>query len=120
MQEQRKREESLSEELLDRVTGAGSILSTSKNPGPGSFLDCADCQSRAVLYGRDIYRRDRYQAAVDQVVAEGHPAHADIFNEGSSSHHRSAQQRYQDMAAHGHPDFPAALGQQRQNYNPPL
>ena len=118
MQEHNKREEPLEEELLDRVTGAGGSASTSRNPGP--FLNCGDCRSEALQHAYHIYFRDEHQTSVDHMVSHGNNALADFYNQASNERHQLAQESYQKMAAHGHADFPAALGQQRQNYNPPL
>lgn len=117
MEEHTERNEPLREELLEWVTGASGNASTSNNPG--SVLACVACQAAAQRYGRSIYYRDHFQAGVDQAVAENNYALADRRNEWSTNNHLSAQEEYRQMAAHGHPDFPAALREQRRNYNPP-
>ena len=116
MQEHSKREESLSEELLDRVTGAGGGASRL----PGSFSSCPSCQANEQKYSQHIYIRDGLQWNVDSHVSVGDYAEADISLKHSEKHHTRAQEVFQQMAAHGHPDFPAALNQPRQNYNPDL
>ena len=118
MQEQSKREESLSEELLDRVTGAGCCASTTRNPGPGSFLTCPSCQAMAHAYGIHINRRDHSQELVDVNVNSGRYFDANAHFNTSTENHEAAQMFYQHMEAHGHPDFLAAFAQQRQHYNP--
>jgi hypothetical protein len=62
--------------------------------------------------------RDLYQSYVDHSVSLGNTAAADRHLQFSAEHNKQAQQIYEQMAAHGHPDFPAAMNQQRQNYNP--
>jgi hypothetical protein len=121
MEEHTEREEPLSEELLEWVTGASGNgnVSTSNHPGPGSFLHCRDCQAGAAMYDYHIHGRDTTQAEVDSAIAQGAPHTADMLLQWSNEHHQSAQAHYEQMAAHGHPDFPAALRQQRRNYNPP-
>jgi hypothetical protein len=118
MQEHSKREEPLEEELLDRVSGAGSSVSTTRNPGP--FLDCRECRSEARQHAGHIIMRDGHQTSVDYMVSHGNNAMAELYNQASNERHQWAQESYQKMEAHGHPDFPAALRQLRQNYNPPL
>ena len=121
MQEHSKREESLSEELLEGISGGtGGASGSGRTQAPTSFLDCPQCQSEAHRYSRLIFMRDRHQSAVDYGVSHGNNAVADIFNQASNQRNQGAQESYQKMEAHGHPDFPAALRQQRQNYNPPL
>jgi hypothetical protein len=109
MQEYTNREEPLSEELLEAVTGAG---------GEGSFLNCPSCHVHAVHYDFHIYMRDDIQQSIDSKVRVGNYYAADLNFKDSENHHRAAQDIYEEMAAHGHPDFPAALSHQRQNYNP--
>jgi hypothetical protein len=118
MQEHTTREESLSEEFLEGITGAGGSASPSGNPGPGSFLNCPSCQEHAWEYAYHIYRRDSSQESIDFHAHIGETAEADGHLQYSKRQHTRAQQVFQQMAAHGHPDFPAALRQQRQNYNP--
>ena len=119
MQEHSKREESLSEELLEGTTGGtGGASGSGRTQGPTSFLNCPQCQSEAHRYSRLIFMRDRHQNAVDYGVSHGNNAVAEIFNQASNQRHQGAQESYQKMAAHGHRDFPAALGQQRLHYNP--
>src|SRR5689334_6207630 len=121
MQEHSKREELLNEELLEWVTGASGNghASTSKLPRPGSFLHCQECKTAAWWYNHHISRRDRVQVDVDSAVAQGSLVSADQHLQLSQQYHEWAQARYAQMEAHGHPDFPAALRQQRRNYNPP-
>ena len=71
MEEHLKREEPLSEELLEGITGAGGSASPSGNPGPGSFLDCPSCRSDARQYAYHIQMRDRHQQLVDNHVHGG-------------------------------------------------
>ena len=121
MQEQSKREEPLSEELLEGITGGtGGASGSGRTQGPTSFLDCRQCRSEARRYGAHIRERDYGPVSVDIALRDGHPAIADAINHMSGQSNQKAQESYQKMEAHGHPDFPAALRQQRQNYNPPL
>ena len=121
MQEHNKREEPLEEELLEGITGGtGGASGSGSTQGPTSFLDCPQCQSEARRFGVHIIGRDSGPVAVDIMLRDGDPAMADVINHLSGQAHQSAQESYQKMAAHGHADFPAALRQQRQNYNPPL
>jgi hypothetical protein len=118
MKEHREREESLREELLDGVTGASGRASSSGNPGPGNFLACPSCQANAQIYSAHLNRRDVLTHAVDQHVSQGLTAAADVALRMAGQQHQWAQETYQAMEDHGHPDFPAALRAQRQNYNP--
>ena len=120
MEEHTTREEPLSEELLDGITGAGGGASRLGNPGPGSFSSCPSCQANEQKYSQHIYIRDGLQRNVDSHVRVGDYAEADLSLKHSEKHHTRAQEVFQQMAAHGHPDFPAALNQQRRNYNPDL
>ena len=119
MQEHSKREEPLSEDLLEGMTGGtGGASGSGRTQCPTSFLNCPQCQSEAQRYGGQIITRDRMQNAVDSAVSHSNPVMADVFNQESNHWNQQAQKSYQKMAAHGHPDFPAALGQQRLHYNP--
>jgi hypothetical protein len=121
MQEHSKREESLSEELLEGITGGtGGASGSGRTQGPTSFLNCRECRSEARRYGLYINVRDQHQNAVDFAVSHNNNPLADVLNQASNQYDRQAQGSYQKMEAHRHPDFPAALRQQRQNYNPPL
>ena len=117
MEEHTKREESLREELLEWVTGAGCCVSTSRNPG--SFLNCAECQAKADLYDFNLRIRDHWDAIADSAVRQGDPATADLALTAANGNHQRVQEIYGAMDVHGHPDFPAALRAQRRNYNPP-
>ena len=121
MQEHNKREEPLSEELLEGITGGtGGASGSGRTQGPTSFLNCPQCLSEAQQFGTHIRTRDEYQTAVDMVVSHDGGAAADGINRASHLHHQLAQESYQNMEAHGHPDFPSALRLLRLNYNPPL
>ena len=121
MEEHNKREELLREELLEGITGGtGGASGSGRTQGPTSFLNCPSCQFEANWYDHHIITRDQLQVSVDAMVNLGNNPMADRLNHESNLRHRLAQESYQKMAAHGHPDFPAALRQQRQNYNPPL
>ena len=119
--EHNKREEPLEEELLEGISGGtGGASGSGRTQGPTSFLNCPHCQSEARRYGLYINVRDQHQNAVDVAVNHSNNPLADVLNQQSNRYHQQAQGSYQKMEAHGHPDFPAALRQQRQNYNPPL
>jgi hypothetical protein len=118
MQEQSQREEQLREEQLEWVTGASGNGSPSNHPGPGSYLTCQACQRTAHQYHNAIVLRDLNSRLVDGHVSQGNLRIADIFLQSAGETHQMAQNLYGEMAAHGHPDFPAAFAQQRQHYNP--
>ena len=81
MQEQSKREEPLSEELLEGITGGTEGASGSgRTQAPTSFLHCAQCLLNAQQYGTHIRTRDEYQTAVDMVVSHDGGAAADGIN----------------------------------------
>jgi hypothetical protein len=71
MEEHTTREEPLSEELLDGITGAGGGASRLGNPGPGSFSSCPSCQANEQKYSQHIYIRDGLQRNVDSHVSLG-------------------------------------------------
>ena len=119
MQEHNKREEPLEEELLEGISGGtGGASGSGRTQGPTSFLNCPSCGAKAQMYGAHIQRRDNLMHAVDQHVSQGLTAAADVAQRMAGDQDRWAQETYQEMADHGHPDFPATLRQQRQNYNP--
>jgi hypothetical protein len=55
---------------------------------------------------------------VDQHRSQGNTELGEAALVGSTSWNEASHSLYDAMEAHGHPDFPAALRQQRQNYNP--
>ena len=118
MQEHTEPEELLNEDLLEWVT-VGNMRIMSNHPGSGSFLDCAQCQTAARVYDTHINLRDVNYLMVDFALQEGNNAEADKSLEASSRQHYKAQQAYDKMAAHEHPDFSTGLRQQRLHYNPP-
>ena len=116
MQEHTKREESLREEFLEGITGAGGILSLLHSSN--NFRDCVECQVRTQAFERHVSLHDRYIASVNHMEGLGQTAMVDRSLQVAGHHQQMAQETYQAMAAHGHPDFPAALNQRRQNSNP--
>jgi hypothetical protein len=101
MQEHTNRAEPLSEELLEAVTGAGGGMSTSRNSGPGSFLNCPSCQIAYSSYDDAILWRQRYQYGVDAAVNSGNRQSAEQNLAQSTEMHQKAQEQYQQMTNHG-------------------
>jgi hypothetical protein len=118
MQEHTNRAEPLSEELLEAVTGAGGGMSTSRNSGPGSFLNCPSCQIAYSSYDDAILWRQRYQYGVDAAVNSGNRQSAEQNLAQSTEMHQKAQEQYQQMTNHGHPDFLAEFSRLRQKRRP--
>jgi hypothetical protein len=70
------------------------------------------------MFGEHITTRDWFPQAADNALAQGNTLQADRLLKAAGEHHKLAQEAYGAMEAHGHPDFPAALRQQRLHYNP--
>ena len=97
MEEHSQREEPLSEELLEWVTGARS------DP---SFYKCPDCQEALAEYRHHIQVRNVLQADAHAAMAEGAPEIADEILRISNVHHQAAQEYSVQLAAHHHPNPP--------------
>ena len=106
MKENIKRDEPLSEELLEQVTGAA-----------GSFASCRECGNTMNQYIRTIRTRNDNQSKAFEAVVEGNNRGAAVYSQEYNNNHLLAQQKYQQMAAHGHPDLDEHL--RRRGLPPP-
>lgn len=101
MQEQSKREELLSEELLEWVTGARS------DP---SFYKCPDCQEASAEHRGLTALANELQSDAHAAAAQGDPMTAATLLGFSDAHHQLAREAYARMIAsnraHNHPNPP--------------
>ena len=97
MQEHTKREEPLSEELLEWVTGARY---------DSSYFRCPDCHDASAMYHYHTRVGNEIHADAHSAMAQGAPQIADMLFRLSDAHHQAAQAHSVQLAAHHHPDSP--------------
>lgn len=101
MEEQSKREELLSEELLEWVTGARY---------DSSYKSCPDCLQSTMMYRYHRRLGNDFRGDGQAALEEGSPRIADALFRLSDAHHQAAQTHYAQLVAqldnHHHSNSP--------------
>jgi hypothetical protein len=107
MEENAKREDLLSEELLESVMGGtGGTGGASSSGGAGRIADCPECSMKAGEFRYKMSASKDQERLVANPVAPRSPGQHKSL---ADKLYQQADRAYHQIKAHGHSDFPDAL-----------
>jgi hypothetical protein len=107
MEENAKREELLSEELLESVMGGtGGTGGASSSRGAGRIADCPECSMKTGEFRYKMSAHENQESLVNNPLPSRTPSQHKSL---ADKLYQQADRAYHQIKAHGHSDFPDVL-----------